>query len=331
MEIDTFFECPIEPHIIAPKLSLIPSEANIPRPKINQYKDVAIIRSINKAKFPVYLAAGKNRREKYAMKIFPSIEDEAQKYFKNEIRFASLNHPRIIRTLHFEQDKDILYKGEIKTVSFIVMEYAPHGDFFDFLNKNKSYFNEKLARTYFKQLIEGLEYLHNRGIAHLDIKLENLLVGENFSLKVADFDLSCFIKEKRVSTKGTRFYRAPELINGECKSPVAADIYSAGVILFLFQSGGIIPHAEGHLFEGFDLCDLLYNNNHEFWNKHCEIQRKSTSAFSRDFKELFNGMTKLNPKERFTISEIKASEWYNGEIYPEHELKDYFKACVGTK
>jgi len=329
MEID-------EPRVVAPKvmsrrLSLIPSEANIPRPKLNQYKDIEIIRSINKAKFPVYLAACKNRSEQFAMKIFPSDEELAQKYFKNEIRFASLNHPHIIRTLHFEQDKEILYKGMTKKISYILMEYAPHSDFFDFMSKNKRFLNEKLARTYFCQLIEGLEYLHHRGIAHLDIKLENLLMGDDFSLKIADFDLSSFIKENKVHTRGTKYFRAPELIHRNCKNLAAADIYSAGVFLFVLQSGGLIPHAEDMLFQGFNLYDLLYNNNPEFWRKHCEIQNKPESAFSDDFKELFNGMIRSDSNERFTIADIKASEWYNGKIYSEKELRNYIQSCLRQK
>lgn len=70
------------------------------------------------------------------------------------------------------------------------MEYAPNKDFFDALMEIKVKFDDTLVRTYFHQLVSGVEYLHSHGIAHLDLKLENLMLGENFELKIIDFDLS---------------------------------------------------------------------------------------------------------------------------------------------
>ena len=93
------------------------------------------------------------------------------------------------------------------------MEHAAHGGCFDFLTENKHLFrDEKLVRTYFRQLIEDLEYLHHRGVAHLDIKLENLLIDANFSLKVTNFDLSAFIEGRNLLARRTRFRRAPEIL-----------------------------------------------------------------------------------------------------------------------
>ena len=55
------------------------------------YRDVTIIKTINKAKFPVYLAGTKGSDQKYALKMFPEEDGQPHTYFKNEIRFTALN------------------------------------------------------------------------------------------------------------------------------------------------------------------------------------------------------------------------------------------------
>mmetsp|Transcript_4380 Transcript_4380/g.3638 ORF Transcript_4380/g.3638 Transcript_4380/m.3638 type:complete len:101 (+) Transcript_4380:363-665(+) len=99
------------------------------------------------------------------------------------------------------------------------MEYAPYGDFFEVKIKKGISFNEKMTRTYFHQLIDGLEAIHKTGMAHLDIKLDNLLLGENYTLKITDFDMS-YSPESSVGniSRGTVNYRAPELRKGKAKN-----------------------------------------------------------------------------------------------------------------
>jgi len=290
------------------------------------YQSLNVVKRLSKAKFPVYLTSSKVNKQNYAMKIFDHREEKPHPYFKNEARFACLKHPNVINIVHYEPEKETLQKGQLKKVSYILMEYAPHGDFFDFVTKHRESLDDKLVRTYFRQLIEGIEYLHSSRVAHLDLKPENLLLGADFNLKIADFDLSHVFGDKKILSRGTRYYRAPEFFKSgsndpELKAPFSADIYSAGVILFILKSGGIYPHSENSPLEGIDLVDLMYNNNAEFWNKHCEIQERKSSFYEKDFRDLFNDMVKMNPEERFTIKEIKKTKWYNGPIYQQEELE----------
>jgi len=200
------------------------------------------------------------------------------------------------------------------------MELAPYGDFFDVLITRRIPFDDKLARTYFHQLMNGLEFLHQKGIAHLDIKPENILLGADFQLKIADFDSAALTSQLRIPARGTKYYRAPELVKNTCKNAIAADIYSAGVMLFLFKCGGALPHLEQEKIFDADLQDLLYNNNDAFWRKHEEIQRRSSSFFDEEFKRLFNRMMCLDAEERITLEEVKSSEWFNGPVYSSEEL-----------
>jgi len=297
------------------------------------YQSLSVIKRISKAKFPVYLTSSKVDKQNYAMKIFTHKGEKPHPYFKNEIRFASLKHPNVIDIVHYENEKETLEKGELKKVSYILMEYAPYGDFFDFVVKHREEIDEKLARTYFRQLIDGIEYLHESGVAHLDLKPENLLLGADFNLKICDFDLSHVYGDAKILSRGTRYYRGPEFFKSgssdpQLKIPFTADIYSAGVILFILKSGGIYPHSEDSELEGINLTDLLYRNKAEFWMKHCQIQERKPSFFDRDFKELFNNMIKFNPQDRWTLRDIKKSRWYNGPIYTPAELQKKMKKLL---
>jgi len=291
------------------------------------------VKRLSKAKFPVYLTSSKINKQNYAMKIFSHKGQQPHPYFKNEARFASLKHPNIIDMVYYEDEKDTLYKGELKKVSYILMEYAPYGDFFDFVTKYRDELDEKLVRTYFRQLISGIEYLHSCRVAHLDLKPENLLLGADFNLKIADFDLSHVCGDNKILSRGTRYYRGPEFFKSsssdpEIKSPFPSDIYSAGIILFILKSGGIYPHAETNTLEGIDLVDLMYNNNAEFWRKHCEIQERRESFFDQSFRDLFNAMVRANPEERITIKQIKQSKWYNQAVYTPAELQRKMKKIL---
>jgi len=83
-----------------------------------------------------------------------------------------------------------------------------------------------------------MEYMDRNGVAHRDLKLENLLVDEKLNLKVADFG---FAKNKNInklkSYKGTHTYMAPEIRDAKVYDGKKVDIFSAGVILFILTQG----------------------------------------------------------------------------------------------
>ena len=66
-------------------------------------------------------------------------------------------------------------------------------------------------KTFCFDTLQGLQYLHQIGVAHHDLKIDNLFVDENLILKIADFDLAFRIGDKRAISLGTKGYEAPEL------------------------------------------------------------------------------------------------------------------------
>lgn len=300
------------------------SESNPANFTDSHYDNIALVKIINRAKFPVLLGEHTSTKEQYAVKLFQHKGNKVSPCFVNEIQFAHLHHKNVVQILHYETEREAAFVDGDNKVSYTVMELAPYGDFCEFLLSQKIQIDDRLARTYFRQLIEGLEYLHSAGVAHMDLKPDNLLLANNYTLKIADFDQAYIKGQSQLHGQGTQSYRAPELVKNKCQVPEAADIYSAGIILFLLKCGGVLPYSEEDE-SGMAMFNMMVRKSESFWETHCCIQKRSASFFDEDFKKLFNSMISFKASKRSSIKEIKNSAWYNGPVYSQTELKDVMK------
>jgi len=314
---------------VSTSASSLGSMDSIPNDSQSEFEDLTTVKTLYDGKFAVYLVLSPNTKRYYALKVFPWEDNQPTSYFLREARFSKFNHPNIVSIPHYVVQHTAYYDEAPTNVSYMLMEYAKYGDMFNAIVRYKIPFNETLVRTYFHQLIEGLEFLHASGAAHLDIKLENLLIGDNYILKIADFDLSYFAEDGNVSTRGTKNFRAPELYSRNCKNPQAADVYSAGIMLFLLTTKGNLPYLEDKPSKGIDMAEVKDSHPKIFWEKHCHLLGQNASFFSADFKDLFMGMTDFEPSRRMTMCDVKASKWYNGEIYCKKEVVEYMKSHFG--
>jgi serine/threonine protein kinase len=279
-----------------------------------------IIKCLKKSKYEVFLTYSPKYSEKYAMKIFPYNNKEICKSYLNESRFSWLSHPNIISIIDVQPQRIDCTKGIYMHVSYLVMELAPFGDLADLVQSEECTCDEKLIRTYFHHLVSAIEYLHEHDISHLDIKPENLMIGQDYQLKMIDFDQSYAVGDKMINGGGTPNFRAPEIIMKKCRNPKAADIFSAGIILFALKTG-ILPYFEDSLINGHDLFAMLMNDEEKFWKVH-EHLVNSSITLDQEFRELFIGMIAKDPAKRMTIEKIKTSEYYQGPRYSQEELAE---------
>ncbi|KAF9916368.1 hypothetical protein BX616_003954 [Lobosporangium transversale] len=126
-----------------------------------------------------------------------------------------------------------------ETNHYVVIEYAKGGELFDIVKK-KGQFTEPEARLVFQQILQGVKYLHDRGIVHRDLKLENILLmdKETLTVKISDFGLSTVTGEQSFlrTVCGTPSYVAPEVLRNEAYGkPV--DMWSLGVVLYILLCG----------------------------------------------------------------------------------------------
>lgn len=236
---------------------------------------------------------------------------------KREIEALSLlKHPNILRMHAVNWDAKYPKKdGSFQDVLLIVLELAEGGELFDFLSYT-GYFQEKIARTYFHQLMEGLQECHSLKIAHRDLKPENILLDGKFMLKIADFGFAHMSKtdgKHVMSTEcGTRGYMAPEVLAGH-NYDESADIFSAGVILFIMLAG--FPPFQFATRQDWWFNKLSTNKHALFWKAH-----ERSAKFTESAKDLINMILCENPSKRPKISDIMEHEWYNGPILSNEEL-----------
>ncbi|PPQ62849.1 hypothetical protein CVT24_000543 [Panaeolus cyanescens] len=139
-----------------------------------------------------------------------------------------LNHPNIVLYLGYEENPD--------TVN-IFLEYVPGGTIHSCLEKH-GIFHEEVTKSFATQVLDGLRYLHSKGIIHRDLKSENVLVEPHGVCKISDFGISKNILEnerRRAFTlmKGTIYWMSPEVIEDSDRKGYTekVDIWSLGCMM----------------------------------------------------------------------------------------------------
>ena len=280
-----------------------------------------ILKKIGNGKFNVYQAYNPIQRTYYALKVFPK-DSFGARQCEREALIVGLSHPNIIKQTPASVDSDHFYAS--------LTEFAENGNFLELLLANA--FNlEALIRTYFHQLIAGLEYMHSQGVTHLDLKLQNLMLGSDFNLKIIDFDQAQKFAGKKIVSRGTQFFRAPEVIDGSCENFEAADLYSVGVILYALRANEhpfeeIKRHHNGKAVTLIDNSTFVEDNNY-FWRVK-EFKQDNKMIFNDSFKELVNGLLEPEVDQRYTLEQVKKSKWYNGQVLDRGDLKAAMRARV---
>ena len=203
-----------------------------------------------------------------------------------EIRIMRLlNHPSIIK-LH-----EVLYASQIDT-AYLFIEFANLGTLEDMILDKVFLSNETLA-SIFKQIAEGLIYLHSQGIVHHDVKPSNMMLFSKGQAKLADFGIGhSFQSIEHVI--GTPAYQAPELLDDEIifeEDPCKEDVWSLGVSLYE-ASFGKLPYL------GLNLYEIVHNINTT------ELIIPNDTDRSPELVDAIRKMLTVNHNERISMSEV---------------------------
>ena len=167
----------------------------------------------------------------YAMKQvrISQLTDKEKNNALNEIRIlASLSHRNIIGY------KDAFFDEQSKTLN-IVMEFADGGDMSKKIKYNLKHgliFRESIIWNYLIQILEGLNYLHEKNIIHRDLKSANIFLTKDGTVKIGDLNVSKIAKVGLAYTQtGTPYYASPEIWLDKPYN-YKSDIWSLGCILY---------------------------------------------------------------------------------------------------
>jgi serine/threonine protein kinase len=233
-----------------------------------------------------------------------------------------INHPNIIKIKGIGRGLYDNLQGAQAEVAYILMEALKEGEILNVL-MNSGKFSESTARYFFKQILSALSYMHNTvGVCHRDLKLDNILLDENFNLRLADlgFAISSLGHTgdgKLHSYKGTLCYMTPEQLDQRSYCGKQADLFAAAVILFMMVF-------EKRPFDEARVSDPFYkliagNRTQMYWR-----QFEKCCQVSEELKDLLQGMMQLNPSSRNTLEEILAHPWVQGETPSDEEIRAEF-------
>ncbi|XP_015694199.1 calcium-dependent protein kinase 17 [Oryza brachyantha] len=208
-----------------------------------------------------------------------------------EVMARLSGHPNVV-------DLKAVYEDEASV--HLVMELCAGGELFHRLEE-RGCFSEHEAAVLFRYLMEVVAHCHSKGIVHRDLKPENILLvskSPSSPIKLADFGLATYIQPGRSLSGmvGSPFYIAPEVLAGGYNE--AADVWSAGVILYILLSG--IPpfwgKTKSKIFECIRSTELRFPSDP--WDK------VSDSA-----KELVTEMLRRDPRHRLTAMQVLEHPW----------------------
>ncbi|KAI8576303.1 hypothetical protein K450DRAFT_257615 [Umbelopsis ramanniana AG] len=227
---------------------------------------------------------------------------------------STLRHENVVKTLDLVIDEKGRYCA--------VMEYCSGGDLFEVV-RERSLTDEELA-CLFKQLLRGLQYMHESGVVHRDIKPENLVLTSSGTLKIADFGVSdvfqsCFETTPRncKGAVGSHPYHSPELFeNGNDYDGRAMDVWSAAITFYCMKFRRL-PFLSATK-DDASYAEFLAALPNRDWAPFANMSQAQ--------QDCLYGMLDINPKTRWTIKQALESEWMQSvEVCQDGALKSGWK------
>ncbi|XP_052278022.1 death-associated protein kinase 1-like isoform X2 [Dreissena polymorpha] len=194
----------------------------------------------------------------------------------------------------------------------LILELVDGGELFEYLS-SKDRLSEEEASSFLKQILNGVEHLHSKYIAHLDLKPENILLQEKNStaVKLIDFGLSRKIgpKEEHRAMMGTAEFVAPEVVSFEPLS-LASDMWSIGVITYILLSGASPFLGDNQQETYHNITAVNYEFDEEYFS--------STSELAKDF---IRQLLVKDPRKRATIRDCLNHPWIKPKEKKQKDLR----------
>lgn len=188
-----------------------------------------IMKDIGKGSFSSVVLVQEQRTSKYyAAKIIP------KKLMESRYSIGMIfNEIEILQKIKHQNIIEFHETFDIEEFTIIITKYYSRGNLLNFL-LNNNFNNENEKKKIAIGIIESIKYLHDKRIAHCDIKLENILLDDDLNPKLCDFNLSRFLDLNQEDNKKicSSVYSAPEFFKSQNIDLCKSDIWSLGLVLF---------------------------------------------------------------------------------------------------
>ncbi len=326
--------------------TIVESEVNIKYiDKVKYYNDYKLIKKLGQGSIcKVKLVEKKNM--KFALKIVNKkillkkkkfqldengnmvITTPMEGILKEISILKKVNHPNLVKLYEIMHNKD-------KSKLYLVLEYCEHGDLMTYdeeknifivnkhifekhLKKNnleldieKSYYTENLIRSFIRQIIRGLNYLHRIGVIHKDLKPNNILLDKDNNCKIIDFNFSSILENRWIDNVGKKldcndYFRPAEICDldkDEIKNDykgMPVDIWALGVTAYILSYNKFPFYSEN-------------DNIIELYDKINKVQYEIPSKPQRSkyFIHFLKKCLEKDPNKRITSEKIFYLKWLN--------------------
>eukprot|EP01129_Flabellula_baltica_P005738 TRINITY_DN2096_c0_g1_i1.p1 TRINITY_DN2096_c0_g1~~TRINITY_DN2096_c0_g1_i1.p1 ORF type:complete len:358 (-),score=45.60 TRINITY_DN2096_c0_g1_i1:43-1116(-) len=246
----------------------------------------------------VYLATNKHTDKVFAVKIIDISGDNASR-IESIYKEIEINH--LLKSDYLIRLVDQFHE---KSQIYLVFELAKGGELFGYIAQREFILPENSTRDIIHQLLLGTAYMHSSGIAHRDLKLENIVLMNDqcpLEIKIIDFGLSIDINRTVPCYPcGSPEYLAPEILLSKPYDGTAADMWAIGVITFMLLGG--YPPFTGTLSQMFQ---RIYKGEYSFGAPVWE-------SISPEAKDFIRRLLCRSPKRRMTAIQCLRSPWITG-------------------
>ncbi|KAM3131333.1 hypothetical protein pb186bvf_016515 [Paramecium bursaria] len=234
----------------------------------------------------VKLVMDKNTKQQFALKIISKAtiyKLKAEAHIDREIKIHSLlDHKNIVKMHEHFQDSENIY---------ILMDYCKNGTLWDMIKKQQK-LREDEAFPYVIQIANAIKYMHSKGVAHRDLKANNVLLQDS-TVKICDFNWSYQLKANEKAPPcncGTTEFMPPEVIARQPHDK-SVDIWSFGILIYYMVTGKMVfQHKDKAQLEKQIITQSV-------------ILNETISPFLREL------LSKMLIPQRITIEQFLESKW----------------------
>ena len=260
-------------------------------------KGYDLIQSIGSGSYAeVYKAFHRNNKKTVAVKVIDLRKTEEHyrcNFLPNEVAvMKTCKHFNIIKIYQLIQTQNRV---------IMVMEFAPRGTMADWL-KESGILKETTAHMVFTQIVDAIHCLHSNRIAHRDLKLENILLTQNYDPKISDFSYATMFgpNDPPLSTLfcGSLPYFSPEILLRKPHNPLISDIWSLGVCFYIILND-CLPFRVG------DDRQMVAKQLDRDWKFRSHVAQRLTQPL----KSMIKRMLEPDVQLRVTAQQLKDDPW----------------------